>query len=73
MHKSDQESDEESDEGPAARSTRIHNKSPVDKASDFSCNVFRLLVIFFHLFDNIFSIFFGYVFRFFGIIVSIFW
>ncbi len=30
MHKSDQESVEESDEGPAARSTRTRSKSPVD-------------------------------------------
>ena len=33
MHKSDQESVDESDEGPAARSTRTRSKSPVDKAS----------------------------------------
>ena len=35
MHKSasDQESVEESDEGPAARSTRTRSKSPVDKAA----------------------------------------
>ncbi len=36
MHKSDQESVEESDEGPAARSTRTRSKLPVDKRSNRS-------------------------------------